>query len=328
MTTKQRVHILATGGTIAGTGVDDSNVGYSPGELSVETLLASVPSALDIADVSVEQLFSIGSQDITESHWFELLGRIDEHCRRNPDVGLVVLHGTDTLEETAWFLDMHHEHDTPIVLVGAMRPANAISADGPANLICGIIAAADTAARGRGVMICSDIEIIAARNAMKSATLGVQGFSAGKRGVEGFVTCDRAQWLALPSRRELPRFTPDVTPLPDVEIVYVHAAMSTAAMDLAIGCDRKGIVVAGVGSGNMPKPLIERLAAVAGEGTVVVRSSRIAGGYVSRNVEIDDDANGFVAAGDLGPAKSRILLQLALRRSLSVESIQDVFAHC
>lgn len=328
MNERRRVHVMATGGTIAGTRSDGSKVGYSPGELSVETLLASVPGAQDIADISVEQLFSIGSQDIAEDHWFQLLGRIEQHVRDHPAVGLVILHGTDTIEETAWFLDLHHVHDTPVILVGAMRPANAVSADGPANLIAAIVAAADPAACGRGVMICSDSEILSARNAMKSATLGVQGFTAGKRGIEAYLTGRKAEWLAPPSDRSLPRFRPAGSPLPEVDILYVHAAMSTAAMDHSVGRGARGIVVAGVGSGNMPIPLIERLAAAARDGIAVVRSSRIPGGYVSRDVEIDDDASGFIVAGDLGPAKSRILLQLALRQTQEIESIQEMFARC
>ncbi|AKM10889.1 asparaginase [Croceicoccus naphthovorans] len=324
----RRVHVLATGGTIAGTKSATSPVGYSPGELSVETLLAAVPTARDIADISVEQLFSIGSQNITERHWVDLLDRIAAYNRDNPDVGIVVLHGTDTIEETAWFLDLQLDQDSPVVLVGAMRPANAVSADGPANLIAAIIAAADPAARGRGVLVCSDNEILSARNAMKTATLGVQGFSAGKRGVEAFMTGNRAEWLGPAPDRSQPCFSPQGGALPDVEILFVHAAMSIHALDDAIARGTQGIVVAGVGSGNMPMPLIERLAQAARDGIVVVRSSRIAGGYVARNVEIDDDANGFVVAGDLGPAKSRILLQLAMRQTHSAEQIQDLFAKC
>lgn len=328
MNYRRRVHVLATGGTIAGAKLAKSKVGYSPGELSVETLLAAVPSTRDIAEISVEQMFSIGSQDITERHWFDLLERVASHNRQHPADGVVILHGTDTIEETAWFLDLHLDQEYPVVLVGAMRPANAVSSDGPANLISAIIAAADPMARGRGVMICSDNEILSARNAMKTATLGVQGFSAGKRGVDAFITGNRAEWLGPPSKRSFPRFVPIASPLPEVDILYVHAAMSNSAMDSAIDRGERGIVVAGVGSGNMPMNLIERLATAASNGIVVVRSSRIASGYVSRNVEIDDDANAFVVAGDLGPAKSRVLLQLALRQTKSVESIQEMFARC
>lgn len=324
----RRVHIIATGGTIAGLKSADREFGYSPGELSAEMLLAMVPGIENLAKLSVEQIFNIGSQDIDEGHWLRMLDKIRDHSRRFPDTGIVVLHGTDTLEETAWFLDLNHDGDNPVVLVGAMRPANAISADGPANLIAGIITAADPQARGRGVLVCSDNEVMSARSTTKSTTIGIQGFSAGKRGIEACLSGGRIEWLRPRLTHRAPRFAGASAPLPLVEIVYVHAAMSERAIESLLALGPDGIVVAGVGGGNMPRMLIDRLSQAATEGTLVVRSSRIPGGHVSRNIEIDDDAHGFVAAADLSPAKARILLQLALLQTRDAGEIQAMFSAC
>jgi L-asparaginase len=325
---KPAVTILATGGTIAGAQPKAGEAGYKAGSFSVESLIQAVPGMEKIATVKGEQIASIGSQDMNDAVWIKLARRVNE-LQKDPAVdGIVITHGTDTQEETGYFLDLVVKGDKPVVLVGSMRPATAISADGPMNLYNGAAVAADPAARGRSVLIVMNDDIHYAREATKSNTTSLQTFVSPNRGRAGIVLFGKPTFYSPP----VPRHTsgsdfagavPDT--LPKVFIVYAHANVGPEFVDAALGAGAKGIVLAGVGDGNGTDPLIQALAAAAKKGVVVVRSSRVGSGTVARNVELDDDKLGFVAAMELNPAKARVLLQQALTKTKDVAQIQKYF---
>jgi L-asparaginase len=325
---KPTVTILATGGTIAGAQPKPGEAGYKAGSFSVESLIQAVPGMEKVAVVKGEQIASIGSQDMNDAVWIKLARRVNE-LQKDPTVdGIVITHGTDTLEETGYFLDLVVKGDKPVVLVGSMRPATAISADGPMNLYNGTAVAVDPAAKGRGTLIVLNDDIHYSREATKTNSTSLQTFASPNRGRAGIVLFGKASFYSPP----VPRHTsgsvfagsvPDT--LPKVFIVYAHANVGAELVDAAVAAGAKGIVLAGVGDGNGTDPLIQALAAAAKKGVVVVRSTRVGSGTVARNVELDDDKLGFVAAMELNPSKARVLLQQALTKTKDVAQIQKYF---
>jgi len=323
-----RVTILATGGTIAGAQPKPGEAGYKAGTFSVESLIAAVPGMEKIAAVKGEQIASIGSQDMNDAVWIKLARRVNE-VQKDPSVdGIVITHGTDTMEETAYFLDLVTRGEKPVVLVGSMRPATAISADGPMNLYNAVAVAGSAGARGRGVLIVMNDAIHFAREAEKTNTTALQTFESPNRGRAGAVLFGKPTYYAPSGMRygttsEFSGSVPDA--LPRVLVVYAYAGAGAELVDAAVAAGARGIVLAGVGDGNATAPMIQALAAAAKKGIVVVRSSRTTSGTVARNVELDDDALGFVAALELSPQKSRVLLQQALTRTSDVARIQRYF---
>lgn len=322
------VVILATGGTIAGAQPKAGEAGYKAGSFSIESLIAAVPGMEKLAAVKGEQVASIGSQDMNDAVWIKLARRVNE-LQKDPAVdGIVITHGTDTMEETGYFLDLVTQGDKPVVLVGSMRPATALSADGPMNLYNAVAVAGDPAARGRGVLIVLNDDIHHARDAEKTATTALQAFESPNRGKGGSVLFGKATLFAPSTRRHTSSSAfagavPDA--LPRVAVIFAHADVGPELVEAAVAGGAKGIVLAGVGDGNAPDAVIHALARAAKKGIVVVRASRVLFGSVARNVELDDDALGFVASLDLSPQKARILLQQALTKTNDVARIQRYF---
>jgi L-asparaginase len=325
---KPTVTILATGGTIAGAQPKPGEAGYKAGSFSVESLISAVPGMEKVAVVKGEQIASIGSQDMNDAVWIKLARRVNE-LQKDPTVdGIVITHGTDTLEETGYFLDLVVKGEKPVVLVGSMRPATAISADGPMNLYNGTAVAVDPAARGRGALIVLNDDIHYAREATKTNTTSLQTFASPNRGRAGIVLFGKASFYSpsVPKHTSGSAFAGNVPDaLPKVFIVYAHANVGPEFVDAAVAAGAQGIVLAGVGDGNGTDPLIQALSAAAKKGVVVVRSSRVGTGTVARNVELDDDKLGFVAAMELNPPKARVLLQQALTKTKDVAQIQKYF---
>ena len=325
---KPSIRILATGGTIAGAQADAQSYGYKSGTFKVEDLVNAVPHIKDLADLSGEQVANIGSQDMNDAVWLKLAKRVNEVLASRDVDGVVITHGTDTMEETAFFLDLAVKHDKPVVLVGSMRPATATSADGPANLYDAVAVAASPGAKGRGVLVVLNDEVHAARNVTKTDTTSVDTFKSLNRGPVGLVHTGQIAWFERMDRPHTSRSEFDVrerAQLPRVDIIYAHANMSPDLIDAAVRAGAKGIVVAGVGDGNMTKPALEALERAAKAGVVVVRSTRLPAGLVLRNNEVDDDKEGFVASGEFTAAKARVLLQLALTKSNDVKQVQRAF---
>ena len=327
----RRVHVLGTGGTIAGAQPDPGHYGYTPGAFGIDWLLNAVPGLDRLARLTGEQVVNIGSQDMDDQVWLRLARRLNEVLALPETDAALITHGTDTLEETGYFLSLVTASDKPVVMVGSMRPATAISADGPANIYNGVAVAADLRAIGRGTLVCLNDEIHYARNAVKTGTSNPSAFSSMARGLAGVTSAGRVEWFErhAPAAVAPARFLlGESAALPRVDILHAHANMSLDLIDAAINGGAAGLVIAGVGAGNMSVRAIERLAAAAAQGVVVVRSSRVVSAIVLRNHEIDDDRMGFVAAGDLNGPKSRVLLQLALMQTRDVARIQQLFDEC
>jgi L-asparaginase len=322
------VVVLATGGTIAGAAASDVQAGYTSGQVGVEQLLAAVPQAKKLATLRGEQIANIGSQDMNDEVWLKLARRVNELAAM-PDVdGVVVTHGTDTIEETAYFLNLVVKSRKPVVLTAAMRPSTALSADGPLNFFNAVAVAANKDAAGRGVLVVVNDWIHGASSLTKTSTTAVQTFLSPLRGLVGTVAYGEAEFYRGPVGKNTvtSEFSLDgVTALPRVDIVMAHENMDGALIDAAAAAGAKGIVIAGVGNGNMTKAGLDALAAQAKKGVVCVRSTRVTTGRVGRKVEVDDDTLGLVASEDLNPQKARVLLRLALLKPRSSSELQRLF---
>ncbi|MFO1418309.1 MAG: asparaginase [Methylotetracoccus sp.] len=321
-----RITVIATGGGIAGVQADVQSPAARAGSLPVESLVNSVPAIDRLAKLSTEQFANVGSQNIDERTWIKLARRVNELQRDKEVDGIVVTHGTDTLEESAYFLDLVVQRTKPVVLVGAMRPATAISADGPMNLYNAVAVAGSPEARGRGVLVVINDEIHAADDVQQRNTARLDAFHSPNHGRIGVVNTGVAVFYGRPPASS-PRFSiPDEETLPRVDIIYAHAGMRRELIDAAASTGAKGIVLAGVGDGNAPAPVLSALSEAAHKGVTVVRSSRTGSGRVTRNMEVPDDRLGFVAALDLNPQKARILLMLGLVKTHDPAALQDLFA--
>ena len=326
---KPKIMILATGGTIAGAQASTTEAGYKSGTFSVDDLIKAVPQLKDIADISGEQVANIGSQTMNHEVWLKLAKRVNEVLKGNTD-GVVITHGTDTMEETAFFLSLVVKSDKPVILVGSMRPATAISADGPANLYNAVALAANPEAKGRGPLVVLNDEIHYAREAQKTNTTALDTFKSPNRGRAGVMNTGKACFfspntMAHGTKSEFSVDGKGVNDLPRVEVVYSYANFGRDTIDYLAGKGVKGIVLAGVGDGNSTDAAIAALADAAKKGIAVVRSSRTGSGLVVRNVEVDDDKLGFIAGMELSPQKARILLMLGLMKTSDPKKLQDMF---
>ena len=322
------IHVLATGGTIAGAQASATDYGYKSGAYDVTTLLNAVPNLGKLAVITGEQVANIGSQDMNDEVWLKLAKRVNAVLAEFDIDGVLITHGTDTLEETSYFLSLVTKSDKPVVMVGSMRPATAISADGPGNIYNGVAVVSDPRAKGKGTLVCLNDEFHYARNVMKTDTTSVQTFQSLNRGPAGVVHTGKVMWFEPMDRKQgnATEFSVNgLDKLPRVDVIYAHANMSADLIDAAIRNGAQGLVIAGVGDGNMTTPALDLLTKAAKNGIVVVRSTRLAAGIVLRNNEVNDDENGFIASGELNPAKSRVLLQLALTRTTDPVRIQQMF---
>lgn len=313
----QRILVLGTGGTIAGQAHSDASGAYRSGAIAVDGLLP--PGPMDV-EVTTEQIANIGSQDMTRDIWRRLHARITSAFASDEADGIIITHGTDTLEETGFFLDLTLPAGRPVVLVSAMRPANAVGSDGARNLVCGMTVAASPDSPERGVLAVLGDRVFTAADAYKATTHGVDGFDSYPRGAVAEVSPSSVTYLSAPLAAPLRGQFEVPDRLPSVAILYVHADMDVAVVEAVLRSGIEGLVIAGVGHGNAPEPVLTALAA---SGLPVVRSSRIGRARVRRNTEVDDDRLGFIAGGTLNPAKCRILLQLLLAQKAA--PFQDAF---
>ena len=325
---KPHIVILATGGTIAGSAETQTQAGYTSGQVGVDVLIAAVPQMKKLARISGEQVANVGSQDMNDAIWLKLAKRCNELLADDDVDGIVITHGTDTLEETAYFLDLVVHSKKPVVMTAAMRPSTALSADGPLNIFNAVAVAADPNAAGRGVMVVVNDDIHDARSITKTSTTDVQTFLSPERGLIGVTLYGKNTFFRYPYRLNTYKseFSLDgVTELPRVDVIYVTAGVSPDMIDCAVANGAKGIVTAGVGNGNMTADALEAVKRAVKKGVVVVRSSRVTAGFTGRNVEIKDDEIGTVASGDLNPAKARVLLKLVLLKTKDPMKVQDYF---
>jgi len=322
------VVILATGGTIAGAAATGTQSGYTSGAVTIDAMLKAVPGIDKLATVKGEQISNVGSQDMSFDILLKVAKRINELAKDASIAGFVITHGTDTLEESAFFLNLTVKTDKPVVLVGSMRPSTAVSADGPLNLYNAVGIAVDPAAKGRGVLVTLNDQIHGAHSLTKTSTTAVETFQSPVRGIVGTASYGKNDWYQSPGWKHTTKSDFDitsVTKLPRVDIVYAGVDASADMITLAANAGAKGIVIAGVGNGNMNKAMVDAAAAVVKKGVVVVRASRVTTGLVGRNVELDDDKLGFIASDELNPQKARILLALALLKQRTPADLQNLY---
>lgn len=325
---KPKIRIIATGGTIAGVAQSSSSSAYTAGQVGVATLINAVPQIKDLADVSGEQLVNIGSQDMNDSVWLMLAKRINQLLNNEGYDGVVVTHGTDTMEETAYFLNLTVHSNKPVILVGSMRPSTAISADGPANLYNGVAAAAHPSSIGKGVMCCMNNQLLDAKAVYKSNTTDVATFTGGPQGSLGYVYNGVPYYTREVTNKHTTKsiFNVDnLKELPKVGIVYGYANCSALPFKAFVNAKFDGIVLAGVGDGNFYKDVFDEAVKAQNNGIQVVRSSRVPTGPTCLNGEVDDSKYHFVASLTLNPQKSRVLLMLALTQTKDWQAIQKYF---
>ena len=339
-----KVYILATGGTIAGAGSSATKSNYSAGQVAIATLIDAVPAIKDVANVEGEQVVNIGSQDMNNDVWIVLAKRVNELLDRADVNGVVITHGTDTMEETAFFLSLVVKSDKPVVLVGAMRPSTAISADGPANLYNAVVTAASEASKHRGVLVCMNGKVYGAADVTKTNTTSVETFQSPNSGALGYIHNSEVFYYSAPeegkskcidyvhgkkalwNETRRPYFNIDgLKALPKVGIAYGYANADGDVVKMMVEHGYKGIVYAGVGNGNIYKDVFPELVKARKEGVAVVRSSRVPTGATTLDAEVDDEKYHFVASWGLNPQKARILLMLALTKTNDWKKIQEYF---
>lgn len=320
--TDKKVVILATGGTIAGVGEAGKTAGYKPGSLTAEDLIKAVPELETVANIEAIQICNVNSDDMTAETWLEISKKINEMAGDSDVAGFVITHGTDALEETAYYLNLTVKTDKPVVLTGSMRPSTSISADGPMNLYEAASIAASEEAVGKGVLVAFSDRIFSARSVTKTSTYHVTAISAGEMGAIGVVRDGEVYIYEEPSKKHTvdSEFdVNDVTELPKVSVVYFSVDADPAILDAAAK-DAKGIVIAGAGAGEFSegfKAKIEELK------IPVVISSRIDDGIILPENLL---AENTVAADNLSPQKAAILLRLALTKTDDQKQLQEMFS--
>jgi L-asparaginase len=331
--TKPIVYVLSTGGTIAGQGSSSTDLSnYKPGSILGEQLVKAVPQIAQLAEVRVEQIVNVNSSDITIENWLTLARRINAIVRDTPAVaGFVITSGTNTLEETAYFMNLTVRSDKPVVLVGAMRPATAISADGPLNLLNAVRTAISPDAKGKGTLIVLNDEINAARDTTKTNTLRVETFKSPELGILGYVDEDKVSFYRATTKRHTASSEFDVanlTTLPKVVILYSYIDPDASMIEAAIKSGAKGIVFAGTGNGAlsvMEETVLKQVSSMpAASRPALVRSSRVGNGRVVATAEYD--ALGLIPSDTLSPQKARILLMLALARTSDPKELRRIFS--
>lgn len=323
-----KIMILATGGTIAGGAASSTEMsGYQAGVFKIEKLLEAVPQIKLFAEVEGEQVCDIDSCNMTEPIWFQLAARVNTLLSDETIDGVVITHGTDTLEETAYFLNLVIKSEKPVVLVGAMRPATAMSADGPLNLLNAVKLVVSKEAFGKGVLVVMNDEIHGARDVTKTHTANVSTFKALELGALGYMNNGRPSFYRMTTRRHtiMSEFSVEgLADLPQVEIIYAHANQNRLLIDALVRAGVKGIVYAGMGNGSIHMNAEAGLIDAAKQGIVVVRSSRCGNGSVIASNHKWEELC-FIKSDTLNPQKARILLALALTKTKDTEKIQAMF---
>ena len=324
---KPKVAILATGGTIAGS-IDSAvaTTGYTAGVVGVDVLIKAVPEIQNLAKIEGQQIANIDSSNMRDEIWLKLAQEINKLFASGVD-GVVITHGTDTMEETAYFLNLTIKSDKPVVLVGAMRPSTAISADGPKNLYNAVALAADKNARGKGVMVAMNDKIQSARAVVKTHTLNVDAFSSPDFGDMGYIVDGKVYFynnVAKAHTKKTPFDVKNLKELPKVDILYSYSNDGSGVAAKALFENgTKGIVVAGSGAGSIHEAQKEVLKELLTKGLKVAVSSRVVAGRVA--VSEADKKLGFISAEDLNPQKARVLLMLALTKTNDPKKIQEYF---
>jgi glutamin-(asparagin-)ase len=326
---RPQVVLLATGGTIAGAGASAANSAtYQAAKVPVDKLIAGVPELGQVAQVRGEQVFQIASESFTNDHLLTLARRVSALARQPEVDGIVITHGTDTLEETAFFLNLTVRSDKPVVLVGSMRPSTALSADGVLNLLNAVTVAAARDSRGKGVLVVMNDEIHTGRDVTKSINIKTEAFKS-PWGPLGMVVEGKTYWFRAPAKRHTTASEFDIETLPAlpaVDIAYGYGNASDVAARAFAAKGIKALIHAGTGNGSVAAQVVPALRELRAQGIQIVRSARVVGGgFVLRNAEQPDDQYDWVAAHDLNPQKARILAMVALAQGATAQQLQRIF---
>ncbi len=322
---KKRIVVLGTGGTIAGTGKEGETVGYDSAQIKVDKLVEEIPSLESIADVTSVELFSVDSCDIDFEKLVKIASYINEKSMDDSVDGFVITHGTDTLEETAYFLNLTLKTSKPVVITGSMRPSTAMSADGPFNLYQAVSLAANDDARGKGVLVAFCDAIYGARDVTKINTFKTDAFSHKDLGCLGYMRDNKVFFYnnSVKSHTEDSEFSVEsADKLPRVEVVNFYLGADKEVLE-CVSRRADGIVLGGAGCGGSSTEWDEKIEEIMARGIPVVRSSRICNGLVTYS-ESEIEKNG-IYANNLSPQKARILLMLALTETYDVYEIQKMF---
>jgi L-asparaginase len=315
------VTIYATGGTIAGAAARNTDTtNYRAGSIGIQTLIDAVPELRQVAQVSGEQVANVGSSDVSGAILLQLAKTINAKLSEPGTQGVVVTHGTDTLAESAFFLDLTVNSPKPVVVVGAMRPATAISADGPMNLLNAVTLAASPSAHNRGVLITLNDRIASAFYAIKTNSTTLDTFKAEEQGYLGaFIGGQPHFWYSAATPTGKLFFDVSrIASLPKVVILYAYQDQDTALIDAAIQSGARGIVIDGSGNGSVNSTVKARLAELERQGFPVVRATRTNSGVVTPKSE-------GIGAGAYSASKARWLLSLALAQGASYAQIKSYF---
>lgn len=326
---KPNVVILATGGTIAGAGADVTNSAtYQSAKVPVDKLILGVPELKNVANVRGEQVFQIGSESFKNDNLLVLGKRVAALAKQDDVDGIVITHGTDTAEETAYFLNLVVHTEKPIVVVGSMRPSTSMSADGMLNLYNAVSVAGSKDARSKGVLMTMNDEIISGRDVTKLTNVKVEAFKS-PWGSLGMIVEGKNYWFRLLDKRHTIKSEFDIekiSSLPLVEIAYAGGNVSDTAYRAFAGTGAKAIIHAGPGNGSVSATLVPVLQELRGKGIQIIRSSHVnAGGFVVRNAEQPDDKYDWIVAHDLNPQKARILASVALTATQDSKELQRIF---
>lgn len=336
---KPLVQVLTMGGTIAGVAESAVSASYQAGARAGVDLVASVPGLDRLACVEVQDVLAKDSSDLVLDDWILLLRAVERSLQSDSVAGVVITHGTDTMEETAFFLSLLLSTEKPVVLVGAMRPATALSADGPLNLYNAVAVAVNSESRGRGVQVVMNDRIMPARRVTKGHTNAVESFAMPAQGgfgaSVGTVIMGQVRYFEYPGVGQMPDDIKLAWPLGldtaapvRVDILYQHVGMVVPDPEHLLGAGERrlrGLVIAGTGAGNVAaclKPLIDALLT---QGVVIVRSTRVWAGGVIDDYQLLDSEWGLIGAGELNPHKAGILLMLLLQQGYEREAILRAF---
>jgi L-asparaginase len=320
--TQPTLALIGTGGTIAGAASAASvSTDYKPASLSLAAVVDPVPELRQRYDIEVTQPLQLASYDLRPEHWLDLHAAVMQAVH-NPDVvGIVVTHGTDTLEETATFLHLSVDSDKPIVVVGAMRPATAYSADGPANLLDACSVAACPGARGRGTLVVMNGRIHSGLWVGKRHVSSVEAFDSPLAGALGEVADQSVQWFRAPGRAPTVAWkTPSAWPRVDIAVAY--AGVDETAMRAFVAAGARGIVHAGLGNANTPTAYRAFIQSLPAQGVLVARCARFITGSVTRASLYADAQHGILTAGPLPPHKVRIVMLLGLAHGMDGPAVQ------
>ncbi len=324
----KNIIILATGGTIAGSGESAVGSGYKAGGLDIDELLKAVPNINKLANIKGEQIANIGSQDMDNNTLITLAKKAQEYANKEEIDGIVVIHGTDTMEESAYFLNLTVNTKKPIVFTGAMRSSTSLSSDGAMNMYNAVSVASSKKSRKKGVLVVMNDEIHLAREVSKKDTSSLNAFSSPNSGKIGTAYYGYVKFYTKSLKRHTYKSEfsiKDIHELPHVDIIYSHINDTSLHVKASLHVKTKGIISAGLGNGNIYHKTLKSLHEATKNGVIVARSSRVGQGIIGTKGEVDDKKYGFITTDNLNPQKARILLSLGLCKTSDRKKLQKMF---